>query len=201
MAVWLRWTNCARALLLTCWNTDGVCGRKLELGNFFRQHCFDICLLNETHLRPGEVCQFANCIGHRADQLTRRCDSCTMLYHAVPVKGLRYVGATVMLACRPLRILAVYLSACLGGGVPVLMVGDLYAKNMDWNFRLITTRGRPSGAIRPVKIPFDLQVGHTNHGSIQLLYHPWCPRHRTHKKPSDRSVCDHMLRTGLRSLI
>jgi hypothetical protein len=52
-----------------------------------------------------------------------------MLYHAVPIKGLRHVEEIVMLASRPLRILAVYLlpsqpliyldlSACLGGGVP-----------------------------------------------------------------------------------
>ena len=70
MAVRLRWTNCIRALLLTCWNTDGVHGRKLELDHFFTQHHVDICLLNETHLRPGEVCQFANYIGHRANWLT-----------------------------------------------------------------------------------------------------------------------------------
>jgi len=58
-----------------------------------------------------------------------------------------------MLANGPLKILAVYLSpswplidldlsACLGGGVPVLMVADLNAKHMDWNSRLITTGGR-----------------------------------------------------------
>jgi hypothetical protein len=58
-----------------------------------------------------------------------------------------------MLTSGLLRILAVYLSpswhltdlelpACLGGGVPVLMMGDLNVKHMDWNSRLITTRGR-----------------------------------------------------------
>ena len=70
MAAQLRWTNRIRALLLTCWNTDGVHGRKLELDHFFRQHHVDISLLNETPLRPGEVCRFANYIGHRADRLT-----------------------------------------------------------------------------------------------------------------------------------
>jgi hypothetical protein len=76
-----------------------------------------------------------------------------MLYHTVPIKCLRHAEATVILASGLLRILAVYLSpsrplidldlsACLGGGVPILMAGDLNAKHMDWNSRLITTRGR-----------------------------------------------------------
>jgi hypothetical protein len=58
-----------------------------------------------------------------------------------------------MLARGSVKILAVYLSpsrplfrsdlsACLGGGLPVLMVGDLNAKNIDWNSRLTTTRGK-----------------------------------------------------------
>jgi hypothetical protein len=34
------------------------------------------------------------------------------------------------------------LPACLGSGVPILMMGDLNAKHVDWNSRLITTRGR-----------------------------------------------------------
>jgi hypothetical protein len=58
-----------------------------------------------------------------------------------------------MLASGPVKILAAYLSpsralieadlsACLSGGLPVLMTGDLNAKNVDWNSILITTRGR-----------------------------------------------------------
>jgi len=77
-------------------------------------------------------------------------------HHAVPVQGLQYLEATaiqVMLANRPAKILAVYLSpsrplidsdlsACLGGGLPVLMAGDLNTKNVEWNSRLTTKRGR-----------------------------------------------------------
>jgi hypothetical protein len=33
------------------------------------------------------------------------------------------------------------LTACLSGGLPVLMAGDLNAKHTDWNTRLITARG------------------------------------------------------------
>jgi len=73
-------------------------------------------------------------------------------HHAVPVQGLQYLEATaiqVMLANRPAKILAVYLSpsrplidsdlsACLGGGLPVLMAGDLKTENFEWNSRLTT---------------------------------------------------------------
>jgi hypothetical protein len=54
-----------------------------------------------------------------------------------------------MMAVKPVKILAGYLSstysliasdlsACLGGGLPVLMVVDLNAKHAEWNFWLIT---------------------------------------------------------------
>jgi len=32
------------------------------------------------------------------------------------------------------------LTACIGGGLPVLMVGDLTAQHVDWNSRLNTRR-------------------------------------------------------------
>jgi hypothetical protein len=34
------------------------------------------------------------------------------------------------------------LTACFGGGLPVLMAGDLTAKHVDWNSRLSTRRGK-----------------------------------------------------------
>ena len=34
------------------------------------------------------------------------------------------------------------MSACLGSGLPVLMEGELNAKHVEWNSRLITKRGR-----------------------------------------------------------
>jgi hypothetical protein len=39
-------------------------------------------------------------------------------------------------------LLATDLSACIGGGRPVLMAGDLNAKHMEWNSRIVTRRGR-----------------------------------------------------------
>jgi hypothetical protein len=61
-----------------------------------------------------------------------------------------------MLANKPVKILAVYLSpspplidsdlsACLVRGLPVLMAGDLNAKHVEWSSRLITRRGRLLG--------------------------------------------------------
>jgi hypothetical protein len=57
------------------------------------------------------------------------------------------------MAGKPVRILAAYLSpsrpligaelsACFGGGMRVLLAGDLKAKHVDWNSRLTTTRGK-----------------------------------------------------------
>jgi hypothetical protein len=63
----------------------------------------------------------------------------------VPVPGLTHLEATAihtMLVGKPVIILAAYLSptrpligadldACFGGGLPVLMAGDLNAKHVD----------------------------------------------------------------------
>ena len=78
------------------------------------------------------------------------------IHHSVPVPGLSHLEATavqVTLAGRPVKILAAYLSssrpligadvtACFGGGLPVLLVGNLNAKHVDWNSRLTTRRGK-----------------------------------------------------------
>jgi hypothetical protein len=58
-----------------------------------------------------------------------------------------------MLAHRTVKILATYLSpsrpligadldVCFDGGLRVLLAGDLNAKHVDWNSRLITRRGK-----------------------------------------------------------
>ena len=72
----------------------------------------------------------------------------------MPVPGLTHLEATavqVTLAGRPVKILAAYLSpsrpfigadlkACFGGGLPVLLTGDLNAKHVDWITWLTTRR-------------------------------------------------------------
>jgi hypothetical protein len=79
--------------------------------------------------------------------------------YTVPVHGLNQLQATaiyIMLASGPLEILAMYLSpsrhmvgphlsACFGGGFPVLIAGDLNDKHVAWNSRLTTNRGKLLG--------------------------------------------------------
>ena len=74
----------------------------------------------------------------------------------MPVPGLTHMEAIVIqvtLAGKPVAVLAAYFSpfrpmteadptAYFGGELPVLMAGDLNAKNMDWNSRLSTRRGK-----------------------------------------------------------
>ena len=74
----------------------------------------------------------------------------------MPVPGLTHLEATaiqVTMAGRPVKILVAYLSpsrpligadlsACFGGGLPVLLAGDLNAKHVHWNSRLNTRWGK-----------------------------------------------------------
>jgi hypothetical protein len=115
-----------------------------------------------------------------------------------------------MLASGPLKILAVYLSpsgpivgselsACFGGGIPVLMVGDLNAKHIDWNSWLTKTRG---------KLLSDYASGNS-----WWIYEPDSPttpsynsrashrylRQRNYQGPNLPGVSDGVLNTKLRS--
>ena len=79
-----------------------------------------------------------------------------LVHHSVPMPGLSHLEATaiqVTLAGKPVLMLAAYLSpsrpligadvtACFGGGLPVLMAGALNTKHVDWNSRLNTRRGK-----------------------------------------------------------
>jgi hypothetical protein len=76
---------------------------------------------------------------------------------------LEATAIQVILAGKPLKILAAYLSpsrpligaelsACFAGGLPVLMTGDLNAKHVDWNSRLNTRQGN-SYVIVPTRTP------------------------------------------------
>jgi len=79
-----------------------------------------------------------------------------IVHHPVSVPGLTHLEATtiqVTLAGKPVIIFAAYISpsrpligadltACFGGGLPVLMAGELNAKHVYWNTRLCTRRGK-----------------------------------------------------------
>jgi len=76
--------------------------------------------------------------------------------HSMPVPELTHLEATaiqVTLAGIPVIFLAPYLSpycppigaeltACFGSRLPVLMLGNLNTKHVDWNSRLSTRRGK-----------------------------------------------------------
>jgi hypothetical protein len=134
MAPRSRTTN-GKTLRLACWNADGVRGRKLELEHFLGQHGVDICLLSGTFLNPGQAFRLANYVCQRTDRPTAGGGTAILVprgitHHPVPVPVLTQLEATaiqVVLAGRPVKILAVYLSpsrsligaelyACLGGG-------------------------------------------------------------------------------------
>jgi hypothetical protein len=78
-----------------------------------------------------------------------------MLY----LSGSEATAIELKLPGKPTKILAVYLSpcrplikpdltACLNGGLPVLMAGDLNAKHVHWNSRLTIVRGKRDYADR-----------------------------------------------------
>ena len=136
-------------------------GRKLELEQFLGQHDVDISLLSDTFLKPGEPFRLTNYVSHRTERPTVGGSTAILAqrgkqHYSVPVPRLTQLEATAIqtkLAGRQVKILALYLSpsrpliggdldVCFGGGLPALMDGDLKAKHVEWNSRLITTRGK-----------------------------------------------------------
>jgi hypothetical protein len=131
MAAWPKWIE--TKALLACWNADGVRSRKQEMDHFLGLHGIDICLLTETHLRSGVVFWMAN-VCHRTNRLTEGGGTVTLVrhgrdHHAVPIQGLEYLAVYLSPS---LPLLDTDLSTCLGGGLPVLMAGDLNAKHVEW---------------------------------------------------------------------
>jgi hypothetical protein len=107
-----------KALLIACWNADGMLGRKFELGHFLSQQGVDVCLLSEIFLNPGQAFRLANYICNRKDIPTTGGATAILVrrgiaHHPVSVPELTNLEVTavqVTLAGRPLKILAAYLS-------------------------------------------------------------------------------------------
>jgi len=161
MAASPRRTERSKALRLAYWNADGVRGRKLELEQFLSQHGVDICLLTETFLNSGQTFRLDNYVCHRTDRPTAGGGTAILVrrgitHHSVPVPGFTQLEETaikIMLAGGRVKVLAAYLSpsrpligadldSCFGGGLPVLMAGDLNAKHVDWISLLSTRSGK-----------------------------------------------------------
>ena len=49
-----------RILRLAYWNANSIRNKKLELVQFLSDYGIDICLINETHLVPGQDFRMAN---------------------------------------------------------------------------------------------------------------------------------------------
>ena len=148
-----------KAQRLACWNADAVRSRMLELVHFLSQNGVNICLLIETFLNSGQAFRLAIYVCHRTEKPTAGAGIAILVrrrivHHSVTIPGLTHLEATavqVTLAGRPVKILAAYhspsrpltgavMNACFGGGLSVLMAGDLKTKHVDWNSRL-TRRG------------------------------------------------------------
>ena len=118
MAARPRRTVRGKTLRLACWNADGVWSRKLKLEHFFSQHGVNICLLRETFLNSGHAFRLPNYVCHRTDLPTAGDGTAKLVrrgitLHSVPLPGLTQMEATViriMLAGRPVKVLAAYLS-------------------------------------------------------------------------------------------
>jgi hypothetical protein len=111
------------------------------------EHGVDICLLKQTHLQSVHPFRLANYICYRTDHQARGGGTEILVHRgidhcAVPVLGLQHLEPSsihLVLASRPVKIVAGYLSptrplvnsdftACLSGGLPVLMSCDLNAE-------------------------------------------------------------------------
>ena len=133
----------------------------LELEHFLGQHGVHISLLSDTFLNSGQAFRLANYVCHGTDRPTAVGGTAILVrrgitHHSVPEPGLTQLEATaiqIMLAGRTVKVLTAYLSpsrpligadlnTCFGGGLPVLMAGDLNAKHVDWNSRLSRRSGK-----------------------------------------------------------
>jgi Exonuclease III len=61
----------SRILRLAYWNANSIHNKKLEMVQFLSDHDIDICLINETHLLPGQDFRKANYGSHKNDRPTQ----------------------------------------------------------------------------------------------------------------------------------
>jgi hypothetical protein len=120
-----------------------VRGRKLELEHFLGQHGVDVYLLSDTYLNESQAFRLANYVCHRIGRPTAGGGTAILVrrgivHHSVPILGLTHLEANtiqVTMAGKTVKIFAAYLSpsrpmigaglsACFGGGTPVLLAGD-----------------------------------------------------------------------------
>ena len=107
-----------RILRLAYCNANSIRNKKLELVQFLSDHGINICLINETHLVPGQDFRMLNYVCHRKDHPTQGGGTmilvrCGIDHYSVPVLNLRQMEATtiyVNIGRRPVKLVVVYLS-------------------------------------------------------------------------------------------
>jgi hypothetical protein len=119
---------------------------------------------------------------------------------------LEATAIQVMLAARPVKILAAYLTpsrplmgadltACFGGELSVFLTGDLNAKNVDWNSRLTTRRRKLLRHYADENSCLILGSDTLNNHPIQPLRYSRCLGHRDSEGPPFSGVSDFVLCT------
>jgi len=138
---------------IVCWKANGLRSKKLELEHFPNHHVVEICLLSEIILKPFQAF-------HRTSRLTAGGGETIVVrrgivHHSVPLYRPHPLGGychsvhngqqTGEKPCGLLfsfpPLIGADLTACFGGGLPVVMAGDLNDKHVYWNSRLSTRRG------------------------------------------------------------
>jgi hypothetical protein len=129
----------------------------------------------------------------------------------VPVPGLTHLEATaiqIMLAGRPVKVLAAYISpsrpligadldSCFDGGLPALLAGDMNAKYVEWNSRLNTRRGKLLRDYADENSCLIFGPDSPNLHPIQPVCYSLCLGHRDNQTPSFLGASDFLLCTML----
>jgi hypothetical protein len=151
---------------------------KLELEQFLGEHDTDVFLLKET---GADLC-FAKYNSQRNYRLwkkaQRKLSAKAQIITLCPVSGLQHIETTAtlpMLVLRSVKLFArtnldrVALDRMSVRWLPVLMAGDLNAKDTDWNSRLNTAKrmhlwnyiNRNCGLMRGPNCPHTVPYTHT----------------------------------------
>ena len=93
--------NRGRPLQLAYWSANSLLGKKLELVQFLSEHGIDICLINETHLVPGQDFRMPNYVCDRNDCPTQGGGTMILVrrgidHYALPIYNLQELEATAI---------------------------------------------------------------------------------------------------------
>lgn len=154
--------NLYKPLKIVTWNADGVTRDKNVLEDFLLEYDIDIILIGETHLTPNKRFSVKNYSFYRTDGINGPYGGTAIFvknciqHHQIPSPELEHMSATfiqIQYNNHPLLIGAVYyspnkkfliseLDSITQISNNFIIGGDLNAKNVEWNSRITTARGR-----------------------------------------------------------